>query len=145
MLGKPGVFTGYLDENGKTVGDSWQQWSWTFRAHICALSPVMRANLEKAGANVAMQTTYENSRLTPEEREFSCSLFYVFAMTCKGRALAVIQRVPEQSGFEAWRQLCTEFEPHLLARFQVVLQNILNPAPSIDMVEGIYGWEKHVE
>ena len=62
-------------------------------------------------------------------------------MSCRGRALAVVQLVQEGYGFEVWRQLCREFEPHLRARFKGMLQAVLQPPKSVD-VESIFKWER---
>ena len=45
------------------------------------------------------------------EGRFSIQMFYVLALTCSGKALQVVRRVPEGFGFEAWKQLGRELEP----------------------------------
>ena len=72
-------------------------------------------------------------------------IFYLLATLTRGRALAVIQRVSENQGCEAWRQLCREFEPRLPARFQGLLQCIFNPDFAVDQVETIYGLETRMK
>ena len=143
-IGKPGSFSGDLDETGKGVGESWSLWSFTFRAYAGALSGEMRIYLEKVQANCETMT-FENAKLQHDELEMSCQLFYILAMLLKGRALTIVQRAPEQAGFEAWRMLCIEFEPRLPARFQGMLQSILSPSIEGDQVTAIYAWEKKCE
>ena len=72
-------------------------------------------------------------------------LFYVLALTCREKSLQVVRRVPEGFGFEAWKQLCREFEPHLPSRFQGMLQALLSPTRTDDAVQTIYQWESRVK
>ena len=55
----------------------------------------------------------------------------------------MVQRVPRGSGVEAWRQLCREFEPHLLVRSQGMLPNLQSPtirrAGAGERTEGLRG------
>ena len=53
--------------------------------------------------------------------------------------------MPEGFGFEAWKQLCKEFEPRLPSRFQGMLQAILSPTTTDDHVQTIYQWESRVK
>ena len=53
--------------------------------------------------------------------------------------------MPEGFGFEAWKQLCKEFEPRLPSRFQGMLQAILSPTTTDDHVQTINQWESRVK
>ena len=79
------------------------------------------------------------------ERRLSIQLLYVLALTCRGKALQVVRRVPEGFGFEAWKQLCRKFEPRLPSRFQGMLQALLSPTRVDDPVQTIYQWESRVK
>ena len=79
--------------------------------------------------------------MTDGERRLSIQLLYVLALTCRGKALQVVRRVPEGFGFEAWKQLCRKFEPRLPSRFQGMLQALLSPTRVDDPVQTIYQWE----
>ncbi|CAK0869006.1 unnamed protein product [Prorocentrum cordatum] len=83
--------------------------------------------------------------MEPHERRLSAQIFYVLALTCCGRALSVVQRVPEGWGIEAWRRLCIEFEPKPLSRSQGMLQHLLDPVRGPDAVENIYAWERKLK
>ena len=80
----------------------------------------------------------DNTGVTDVERRLSIQLFYVLALTCRGKALQVVRRVPEGFGFEAWKQLCREFEPRLPSRFQGVLQALFSPTRLDDPVHTVY-------
>ena len=59
--------------------------------------------------------------------------------------MQVVRRVPEGFGFEAWKQLCREFEPRLPSRFQGMLQALLAPTRVDDPVQTIFLWESRVK
>ena len=87
----------------------------------------------------------DNTSMTEVERRLSIQLFYVLALTCRGKALQVARQVPERFGFEAWKQLCREFEPCLPSRSQGMLQALLSPTSLDDPVQTIYQWESRVK
>ena len=55
--------------------------------------------------------------LEDEERHESAQLFYWHVQTCRGQALDVVVNSGEQDGIEAWRALCTCYEPNVRARY----------------------------
>ena len=57
----------------------------------------------------------------------------------------MVRRVPEGFGFEAWKQLCREFEPCLRSRFLGMLPALLAPTRMDDPVQTIYQWESRVK
>ena len=57
----------------------------------------------------------------------------------------MVRRVPEGFGFEAWKQLCREFEPRLPSRFQGMLQALLAPSRVDDPVQTFHQWESRVK
>ena len=77
---------------------------------------------------------FGNTTITDGESRLSVQLFYVLALTCRGKSLQAVGRVPEAFGFEAWKQLCKEFEPRLTSRFQGMLQAISSPTTTDDPV-----------
>ena len=87
----------------------------------------------------------DNTSMTEVERRLSIQLFNVLALICRGKVLQVIRRVPEGFGFEAWKQLCREFEPRLPSRSQRMLQDFLSPTKMDDPVQTIYQWESRVK
>ena len=87
----------------------------------------------------------DNTTVTDGERRLRVQLFYVLAFTCRGKSLQVVRLAPEGFGFEAWKQLCKEFEPRLPSRFQGLLQAILSPTTTDDPVQTIHQWESSVK
>ena len=54
----------------------------------------------------------DNTTMTGAERRLSEQLYCVLALTCRKRALQLVQQVPRGYGLEAWRQLCRKFGHH---------------------------------
>ena len=52
-------------------------------------------------SNVEDLVVDDNTSMTEVERRLSIHLFHVLALTCRGKALQVVKRVPEKFGFEA--------------------------------------------
>ena len=83
--------------------------------------------LRQVETNVEDPVVVDNTSMMEVERRLSIQLFYVRALTCRGKTLQVVRRVPEGFGFEAWKQLCREFETRLPSRFQGMVQALLSP------------------
>ena len=142
-IGKPPTFSGDIDVKGQPEGMAWSQWSFVFRSYLRAFDPTATTLLRQVETNVEDPVVAENTSMTEVERRLSKPLFDVLALTCRGKALQVVRRVPEGFGFEAWKQLCREFEPRLPSRFQGVLQALLSPTtdnlPMGEQGEGLRG------
>ena len=85
--GKPPTFGGDVDVNGQLEGMAWSQWSFEFRSYLGAFDPTATRVLRQVEINV-----------TKVERRLSIQLFHVLALSCRGKALQVVRRVPERSG-----------------------------------------------
>ena len=131
--------------NGQAEGMPWSQWSFVFRSYLGAFDPTATRLLRQVERNVEDPVVVDNTSMTEVERRLSIQLFHVLALTCRGKALQVVRRVPEGFGFEAWKQLCREFEPRLLSRFRGMLQALLSPTKMKDLVQTIYQWESRVK
>ena len=46
-IGKPSSFSGDVDKQGRMAEPIWQQWSFTFRASVAAVSPKARLMIEE--------------------------------------------------------------------------------------------------
>ena len=99
----------------------------------------------KVESNVEDPVVVDNTSMTEVERRLSIQLFYVFALTCRGKALQVVRRVPEGFGFEAWKLMCREFELRLPSPFQGMLQALLSPTRMDDPVQTIQQRESRVK
>ena len=103
-IGKPPSFTGESLGDGKPDGLVWGQCSFLFRAYVGAYSKQARTMLEEAES----QPERPEGVLEGKEAELSAQIFYILALTFRGRSLGVVQRVVEGNGLEAWRLLCVE-------------------------------------
>ena len=89
--------------------------------------------LQQKETGVEDPVVVDNTSMTEVERRLSTTqLFYVLALTCRGKALQVVRRVLEGFGFEAWNQQCREFEPRLPSRFLKKMD---------DPVQTVHEWE----
>ena len=61
--------------------------------------------LQQVGTSVDDPIITDNTVMTREEKRFSAQAYCVFVLTCRGKALQVVQRVPRGFGFEACKQL----------------------------------------
>ena len=103
--------------NGQPEGMPWSQGSFVFRSYLGAFDPTATRLLRQVGSNVEDPVVVDNTSMTEVERRLSIQLFHVLALTCRGKSLQEVTRVPEGFGFEAWKQLCRESEPRLPSRF----------------------------
>ena len=67
--------------------------------------------LQQVETSVDDPTITNNTVMTRAEKRFSAQAYCVLVLTCRCRALQVVQRVPRGFGFEAWRQLCEKTSP----------------------------------
>ena len=90
----------------------------------------------------------DSTAMTRVVKRFSAQAYCVLVLTCRGKALQVVQRVPRGFGFEAWRQLYEEFEPHLPVKSQGMRQALLSSTKSdesVQMVRQQGNWQKVCE
>ena len=62
----------------------------------------------------------DNTVMTRAEKLFSAQAYCVIVLTCRDKALQVVQRVSRGFGLEAWKQLYEEFEPRPSVKSQDV-------------------------
>ena len=144
-IGELPTFSGDVDVNGQPEDMLWSHWSFVFRSYFGAFDPTAIGLLQLVETSVEDPVVVDNTGMTDVERRLSVQLFYVLSLTCRGKALQVIRRVPEGFRFEAWKQLCGEFEPRLPSRFQGMLEALLSPTRMDNPVQTIYQWESRVE
>ena len=77
----------------------------------------------------------DNTVMKRAEKRFSAQAYCVLVLTCRGKALQVVQRVPRGFGFEAWRQLYEEFDPRPPAKSQGTCQALLSSAKSDESLQ----------
>ena len=84
----------------------------------------------------------DNTTMTGAERRLSMQLYCGLALTCRKRAMQVVQQVPRGHGFEAWRQLCRKFGPHPPVRSRGMLQVLLSSTKSAELKRLVRQWRK---
>ena len=94
-IGRPPTFSGDIDTSGQLEGMPWSQWSFVFRSYHGAYDSVATRLLQQVEAKVEDPSVVDNESVTEAERRLSVQLFYVLALTCKGKSLQVVRRVPE--------------------------------------------------
>ena len=114
VLGKPSIFAG--DEA------SWKSWSFVMLSFSAAVSPELRAWMEKARINVDDML---NVHLTSAEQVWSRQLYYMLSLSTSGEAQRRLQNVPEGEGAEAWKVFSEHYEPKTATRYVGMLRQIL--------------------
>ena len=114
VLGKPSIFAG--DEA------SWKSWSFVMLSFSAAVSPELRALMEKARINVDDML---NVHLTSAEQVWSRQLYYMLSLSTSGEAQRRLQNVPEGEGAEAWKVFSEHYEPKTATRYVGMLRQIL--------------------
>ena len=106
------MFSGDSDLNGRVTSMPWSRWSLTVRRYFGELSQTATRLLQWTETNVEDPIITDHTTMTGGERRLSAQLCCVLALTCRKRALQVVQQVPRGYWFESWRQLCRKFGPH---------------------------------
>ena len=114
VLGKPSIFAG--DEA------SWKSWSFVMLSFSAAVSPELRALMEKARINVDDML---NVHLTSAEQVWSRQLYYMLSLSTSGEAQRRLQNVPEGEGAGAWKVFSEHYEPKTATRYVGMLRQIL--------------------
>ena len=114
VLGKPSIFAG--DEA------SWKSWSFVMLSFSAAVSPELRALMEKARINVDDML---NVHLTSPEQVWSRQLYYMLSLSTSGEAQRRLQNVPEGEGAEARKVFSEHYEPKTATRYVGMLRHSL--------------------
>ena len=117
-IGTLPMFSGDVDLSEQTDSVPWSQWSLTIRSYFGKFNRTTAWMLQQVETSVDDPIITDNTVMTRAEKRFSAQAYCVLVLTCRGKALQVVQRVPRGFGFEAWRQLCEEFEPRPPAKSQ---------------------------
>ena len=101
---------------------SWKSWSFVMLSFSAAVSPELRALMEK------VRTTADDMRnvnLTPAEQVWSRQLYYMLNLSTSGEAQRRLQNVPEGEGAEAWKAFSEHYEPKTATRYVGMLKQII--------------------
>ena len=88
--------------NGQLEGMPWSQWSFVFWSYLGVFDPTATRLLRQVESFVGDLVVVDDTSMMEGERRLSIQLFYVLALTCRGKALQVVRRVPKGFGYEAW-------------------------------------------
>ena len=114
LIGRPETFDG-KDEN-------WASFALVLKAYVAAISPRM-LELIKKSEDPAFDV--DNALLSNEDERWSCQLYYVLAMLCKGRSQDKVELAGEGEGAALWRSLLEEYEPRYRSRTTCLMQKLL--------------------
>ena len=110
VLGKPSIFAG--DEA------SWKSWSFVMLSFSAAVSPELRALMEKARTNVADML---HVNLTAPEQVWSRQLYYMLSLNTRGDC----RTCHGGEGARAWNIFSELYEPKTATRYVGMLRQIL--------------------
>ena len=136
-IGRLPMFSRDIDLSGRIDSMPWSQWSLTFRSYFGKFNQTATRLLQQVETSVEDPIIVDDTAMTKAERRPSAQAYRVLALTCREKALQVVQRVPRGFGFEAWRQLRKEFEPYLPVRSQGMLQALLSSTKSDEQVRTV--------
>ena len=134
------MFSGDCELNGRVSSVPWSQWSLTVRSYFGELNQTATWFLQRVETNVEDPIIADSTTMTGAERRLSIQLCWVLALTCRKRALQVVQQVPRGYGLEAWRQLCRKFGPHPPVRSRGMLQVLLSSTKSAELKRLVRQW-----
>ena len=134
-IGTLPMFSGDVDLSEQTDSVPWSQWSLTIRSYFGKFDRTTAWMLQLVGTSVDDPIITDNTVMTRAEKRFSAQAYSVHVLTCKGKALQVVQRVPRGFGFEAWKQLYEELEPRPPAKSQGMYEALLSPAKSDESLQ----------
>ena len=127
------IFSGDSDLNIRANSMPWSQWSLTVLSYFGKFNQTATRLLQRVETNVENPIIADNTTMTGAEIRLSIQLYCVLALTCRKRALQVVQQVPRGYGFEAWRRLCRKFGQHPPARSRGMPQALLSSTKSAEL------------
>ena len=134
-IGTLPMFSGDIDLSERTDSMPWSRWSLTFRSYFGKFNRTTAWMLQQVETSVDDPIITDNTVMTRADKRFSAQAYCVLVLTCSGQALRVVHRVPKGFGFEAWRQLYEEFEPHLPVKSQGMREALLSSITSDESVQ----------
>ena len=122
MIKSPEVFgpTTYKEER-----DGFLEFRLRMRSWIGALNPDILAKIDAVEMD-RREESWEMSKLSTQEQSMAKKLHSILTSYTKGRPLRTLKQVPRENGFEAWRLLVEEHQPHSRARSLQLLNNVLH-------------------
>ena len=130
-IGTLPMFSGDSDLNSRVNSMPWSQWSLTIWIYFGKFNQTATRLLQRVGTNVEDPIIADNTTMTRAEIRLSIQLNCVLALTCRKRALQVVQQVPRGYGFEAWRHLFSEGEKNAAVFFSPLILEHFWPASTL--------------
>ena len=125
--------------------ESWSDWSFQFMSYVSALDR-RTADIMNAAVNTEQALTMTGAE---EDLKRSRTLFYMLTLftSIRSKAFKKLKNVKMDNGFEAWRQVISEYEPRTRGRHGVMLDNILTVSfPSgAALLPKLESWEREVQ
>ena len=131
-IGRHEMFSGDGDLNSRVNSMPWSRWSLTVRRYFGELNQSATRLVQQVETIAEDRIFTDNTTMTGAEKRLLMQLYCVLALICRKRALQVVHQVPRGHGFEAWRQQCRKFEPHLPVRSRGMLQVLLSLTKSAE-------------
>ena len=122
-----------------------QDWSeWRFRFVAIAELMGINTNMEDAARQ---RNPIEKKQLNENLCIQGQLLYNVLVHLVGGKALTILRCVQSGNGYEAWRRICTEYEPATPVRYTSMLTGILSPSwtEQRPFAEQIFIWEKAID
>ena len=119
-----------------------QDWSeWRFR--FAAIAELMGLNTHMEDA-ARQRNPIDKAQLNENLCVQGQLLYNLLVHLVGGKALAILRCVQSGNGYEAWRRICTEYEPATPVRYTSMLTGILSPSwtEQRPFAEQICAWEK---
>ena len=118
---EPPTSSGESVLNSQAEGLALHLWSLTLWSCPGAFEQMMIGLLRNVVAKERDPAVADKVTMMGRKTRLLIQLYYVIALTCRRRVSLAVRRV-FSFGFEAWKQLCREFEPWVSSRFQWMLQ-----------------------
>lgn len=134
-IGKLPTFSGEQNE--------FHDWKFKFEVSMSLLQ--LREGMEAA---IRIQGPIDFSDLSAEAQYKARVLFAILVQQVTGKALSIAKLVDSENGFEAWRRICSEYDPESNVRSSKMLVSILRPNFADDLEgfsKGLLDWEFSVK
>ena len=121
----------------------WTEFYDNFRAWLFYADKEYEAGLDHLESNTSVAIDMSTLDVTVQER--SKQLYSILIGSLRGRPLRILKGVSNRNGYEAWRQLLSQYQPRTRARSISMLSALMNfPAfnRSQTIVEQIQGFER---
>ena len=121
----------------------WTEFYDNFRAWLFYADKEYEASLDHLENNTA--TPIDMSTMDSSQQDRSKQLYSILIGSLRGRPLRILKGVAGRNGFEAWRQLLSQYQPRTRARSISMLSALMNFSPfnkTQTIIEQIQGFER---